>query len=100
MEAQGYWLRNNYILEMDKYHVQYIIDCPTAFGMTEEIVIEKFKKFNKNIVLSKDAIPENILFNFFHSKVFNTCNGIQLNSGLIIGYAGSLKQLFKLTLNL
>jgi hypothetical protein len=62
----------------------------------KDILLQKFKEFNKPIVLSRDGEPKSYFFKFFHHKVFESCNNIQLNSGLMIGYAWALKELFSL----
>jgi hypothetical protein len=57
-------------------------------------IINKFKSFNKPIVISKDAEPHSLIIMYIHSRIFKKCNNTKINSGLYIGYVWALKLLF------
>jgi uncharacterized protein YlzI (FlbEa/FlbD family) len=79
---------NDIIILIDAYDV-------IVTGSKNE-VLEKFKKFNKPIVLSKDAKPDNIILNYLHSKIFNTCHQTNICAGLIMGYVWAFKKLIQM----
>lgn len=60
---------------------------------TKETVIEKFKKFNKPILLSREPNPKNIFIKYLLSKMYNSSFSVQFNGGLIMGYVWALKKL-------
>jgi len=57
----------------------------------KEIAINKFLNFNTSILISKDNIS-----NYVANKIYGTYNNININAGLIMGYAGALKILIRL----
>lgn len=80
---------------LDDNDIVIMVDAYDVIVMEkQELLIKKFKTFNKSIVLSKDGKPKSNFFKFFHNRVFDSCNNIQLNSGLMMGYVWAIKELF------
>lgn len=59
----------------------------------KSIVIEKFKKFNRPILLSKDGYTGNSIFNYIHDKIFEEYNNYHICAGLMMGYVWALRKL-------
>jgi hypothetical protein len=59
----------------------------------KEVVIKKFKKFNKPILLSKDGYTGNSIFNYVHDKIFDEYNNYHICAGLMMGYVWALRKL-------
>lgn len=55
MQLKGYWVRDNNILDMSDYHIHYIINSPEAFGLTKEIVVEKYQEYNERMGIEGKA---------------------------------------------
>lgn len=62
----------------------------------KEKLMEKFLKMDTPIVVSKDSIPNNILHSYLHSKVFDTCDDIHINSGMYMGYVWAVRNLLNI----
>lgn len=65
----------------------------------KDYLIDRFLELNSNIVFSIENKPENPSVRYFHNRLFPTCNGRNINSGLYMGYAQSLKQLLQTICN-
>jgi len=77
---------NDIVIFSDAYDVLLLQDSDT--------IINKFKSFNKPIVISKDAEHNSLLGIYFQSRIFSKCKNTYINSGLYIGYVWALKLLF------
>jgi len=77
---------NDIVVFTDAYDVLLLQDSDT--------IINKFKTFNKPIVISKDAEPHSLIIMYVHSRIFKKCNNTKINSGLYIGYVWALKLLY------
>lgn len=61
MQLNGYWVRKDKILDMDDYHIHYIIQNPIAFGLTEKIVQDKYSEYDERIGLEGKARQDLII---------------------------------------
>lgn len=92
-----YKLYNKKLNTLNDNDIVIMVDAYDVIVMEKkEVLLEKFKKFNKPIILSKDGTPKNILHKYAHHKIFDECNNIRLNSGLMMGYVWAIKELFLL----
>jgi hypothetical protein len=75
-----------------------IVVCSDAYDVLifqdADTIINKFKSFNKPIVLSIDGKANSLLQIWFQSRVFDKCNNIHICAGLYMGYVWALKLLF------
>lgn len=78
---------NDIVVFTDAFDVLIIQDSGT--------IINKFKSFNKPIVISKDGDPHSLIIMYIHSRIFKKCNNTKINSGLYIGYVWALKLLYE-----
>ena len=58
-------------------------------------IIEKYKSFNVPLVFSIDVKPSYIFLKYHQDSYFNTCQSLNLNSGLYIGTAKSIIEFWK-----
>jgi hypothetical protein len=65
-------------------------DCICLGNDCEQELLKKFISMNCDLVISKTANPANVLEKFTIDKLFGSCNGERLNSGMYIGYPKSL----------
>jgi len=62
----------------------------------KEVMIEKFKKFNKPILLSRDGYINNFVFKYLQDKIYHGTNNYRINTGLLMGYVWALKKMYTL----
>jgi uncharacterized protein YneR len=90
-----YDLTKNYLNSLDDNDIVVFVDAYDVLILQNyNTIIEKFKSFNKPIVLSQDATPRSLFLKYFHTRIFGQCNNTHINSGLYIGYVWALKILF------
>lgn len=88
-------LINEKLYQLNNNDIVIIVDAYDVIATEKkDTLIKKFKEFNKAIILSKDGEPKSYFFKFFHDRVFNSCNNIQLNAGLMMGYVWAIKELY------
>jgi len=95
---QGFIMKYKLLTEtLNNYNDNDIIILIDAYDVivtdSKSIAIEKFKKINKPILLSKDGYTGNSIFNYLHSKIFDTYYNYQICAGLMMGYVWALKKL-------
>lgn len=95
---EGFIMKYKLLLEnINKYDDNDIIILIDAYDVlvigNKEDVINKFKKFNKPILISKDGYTGESIFNYVHDKIFDTCNNYRICAGLMMGYVWALKKL-------
>jgi hypothetical protein len=95
---EGFIMKYKLLIEnLDKFNDNDIIILIDAYDVivvdNKSTVLEKFKKFNKPILLSRDGYTGNSVFNYIHSKIFDEYNNIKICAGLMMGYAWALKKL-------
>jgi hypothetical protein len=62
----------------------------------KEVLVEKFKKFKKPILLSRDGYISNFIFKYLQDKVYHNSNNYRINAGLLMGYVWALKKMYTL----
>jgi hypothetical protein len=62
----------------------------------KDVLIQKFKKFDKAIILSRDPDANNILSKYLQTTIFHKSHNYKICAGLMMGYAWALKKLFYL----
>jgi hypothetical protein len=95
---EGFIMKYKLLMEnLNKFDDNDIIILTDAYDVIvtdkKEVVIEKFKKFKKPILLSKDGYTGESIFNYLHDKIFDTCHNYRICAGLMMGYAWALKKL-------
>jgi hypothetical protein len=95
---EGFIMKYKLLIEiLDKYDDNDIIILIDAYDVivtdNKNIVIEKFKKFNRPILLSKDGYTGNSIVNYIHDKIFDSYNNYHICAGLMMGYVWALKKL-------
>jgi hypothetical protein len=95
---EGFLMKYKLLLEnINKYDDNDIIILTDAYDVivtgNKEELINKFKEFNKPILISKDGYTGESIFNYFHDKIFDTCNNYRICAGLMMGYVWALKKL-------
>ena len=98
---QGFIMKMNLFIEsLNSFNDNDIIIMIDAYDViildNKEILIKKFKKLNKPIVLSKDGDVNNNLFKYVQDKIFHGSHNHRLCAGLMMGYTWALKELFNL----
>ena len=58
-------------------------------------IIEKYKSFNTQLVFSKDLNPGLILLKYVQDSFFNTCQSLNLNTGMYIGQPRAIINFWK-----
>jgi hypothetical protein len=58
MQAKGYWVRGNKILDMGQSHIRYVIDNSEAFGLTKDYVEDVYAKYNESLGVEGKAREE------------------------------------------
>jgi hypothetical protein len=90
-----YDLTKNYLNSLNDNDIVVFVDAYDVLILQNyDTIIEKFKSFNKPIILSQDANPHSLFLKYFHPKIFDQCNNTRINSGLYMGYVWALKLLF------
>lgn len=62
---------------------------------SKEELLQKYKTFNKSLVFSKGVNLTNIIEKYAMDKIFDNCKNIRLNSGMYIGTALAIIDLWK-----
>jgi uncharacterized protein YlzI (FlbEa/FlbD family) len=98
---EGFIMKYKLLLEnINKYDDNDIIILIDAYDVIvtgkKEEVINKFKKYNKPIVISRDGYTGDSIVNYIHNKLFESCNNIEICAGLMMGYVWALKELILL----
>jgi hypothetical protein len=89
-------LINKYINTLDDNDIVVFTDAFDVLIIQDSnTIINKFKSFNKPIVISKDGDPHSLIIMYIHSRIFDKCNNTKINSGLYIGYVWALKLLYE-----
>lgn len=76
---------NDIIILIDAYDV--------IVNNSKDVILERFKKFNKPLLLSKDGEPGNAIFKYAYNKIFDSCRGTNICAGLMMGYVWAFKLL-------
>jgi hypothetical protein len=95
----GFMMKINLIKEyLNNLDDNDIVVCSDAYDVLifqdADTIINKFKSFNKPIILSIDGKANSLLQIWFQSRVFDKCNNIHICAGLYMGYVWALKLLF------
>jgi hypothetical protein len=95
---EGFIMKYKLLMEnLNKFDDNDIIVLTDAYDVIvtdkKEVVIEKFKKFKKPILLSKDGYTGESIFNYLHDTIFDTCHNYRICAGLMMGYVWALKEL-------
>jgi hypothetical protein len=95
---EGFIMKYKLLMEnLNNYDDNDIIILTDAYDVIvtdrKEVAIEKFKRFNKPILLSKDGYTGDSIFNYLHDKIFDTCHNFRICAGLMMGYVWALKKL-------
>ena len=95
---EGFIMKYKLLMEnINKYNDNDIIILIDAYDVIVvdniNIAIEKFKKFNIPILLSKDGQIKNTGFNYFYNKLFDSYHNYKICAGLMMGYVWALKKL-------
>jgi hypothetical protein len=95
---EGFIMKYKLLIEiLNNYDDNDIIILIDAYDVivtdSKSVVIEKFKKFKKPILLSKDGYTGNSIFNYIHDKIFDDYNGNHICAGLMMGYVWALRKL-------
>lgn len=61
---------------------------------SKEEILEKYKSYQKPLVFSKDLSHNNILIKYLKDKFYNRCDQLHLNSGMYIGTASAIIELW------
>jgi hypothetical protein len=98
---EGFIMKYRLLLEnLNSFNDNDIIILIDAYDVIvtekKDVVIEKFKKFNKPILLSRDGYTGNSIFNYIHGKIFDEYYNIKICAGLMMGYTWALKKLIML----
>lgn len=91
-------LLNNFLQDKNDNDIILFIDAYDVIILNDiNIILEKFLKYNKPIVISSENI-NNKINQYVYTKVFGICE-YNLNAGTYIGYIYALKQMFYLLKN-
>lgn len=58
-------------------------------------ILKRFKELNKDLIFSKDSVSSNSFVKYIQDRYFGLCNDKRLNSGLYIGTASSIIDIWK-----
>lgn len=58
-------------------------------------ILKRFKELNKDLIFSKDSIAYNLFFKYIQDRYFGLCKNKRVNSGLYIGKASSIIDIWK-----
>jgi hypothetical protein len=81
-----------FLKKQNPYEIIVFMDAYDVIFLNKDKLLERFRSYNKQILLSCEPLPKTLLHKYLYTKVFPYCqlnekDKIHINSGLYMGYA-------------